>query len=138
MEAPMPFVRIDLSNAVPAQKFRPIADAVHAALIEAIGIPVDDRFQVVSARQEGMIYDRSFQGIDRSDAMVMVEVHLSPGRTVEKKQALYAAIADKIGTLGLRREDVLIHLVETVRENWSFGNGIAHYVVNPPAHLAGL
>ena len=26
-----------------------------------------------------------------------------------------------------KREDVLINLVEVVKENWSFGNGIAQY-----------
>ncbi|MCA3631619.1 MAG: tautomerase family protein [Methylobacterium sp.] len=131
----MPFVRIDLNSAVPQAMHRPIADAVHEALIEAIAIPPDDRFQVVSVRQEGMIYDRHFQNIARSDSMVMVEIHLSPGRSTEKKQALYAGIAAKIASLGHRPEDILIHLVETVRENWSFGNGIAQYVVHPPAHL---
>lgn len=132
----MPFVRIDLSFAVPETKSRPIADAVHNALVEAIAIPVEDRFQVVTTRQDGMIHDRNFLGVARSDAMVMIEVHLSPGRSIELKQAFYAIVAEKIGALGLRREDILIHLVETTRENWSFGNGIAHYVVNPPVHLA--
>jgi hypothetical protein len=28
---------------------------------------------------------------------------------------------------GLRPEDVLINLLETAKENWSFGNGIAQY-----------
>jgi 4-oxalocrotonate tautomerase len=28
---------------------------------------------------------------------------------------------------GIRREDVFINLVETAKENWSFGNGIAQY-----------
>ena len=28
---------------------------------------------------------------------------------------------------GLRKEDVFINLVEVVKENWSFGNGIAQY-----------
>jgi hypothetical protein len=31
--------------------------------------------------------------------------------------------------LGIRKEDVFINLVETAKENWSFGNGIAQYVV---------
>lgn len=131
----MPFVRIDFSSSVPPTLHRPIADAVHDSMIEAIGIPPDDRFQVFSSQSAGMIYDRAFQGIARSDSMVMIEIHLAPGRTVEKKQALYAAIARRIGVLGHRPEDILIHLVETSRENWSFGNGIAQYVVNPPAHL---
>ena len=30
---------------------------------------------------------------------------------------------------GLRPEDVFINFVEVVKENWSFGNGIAQYVV---------
>jgi 4-oxalocrotonate tautomerase len=30
-------------------------------------------------------------------------------------------------TPGVRREDVLVNLVEVARENWSFGNGIAQY-----------
>jgi 4-oxalocrotonate tautomerase len=29
--------------------------------------------------------------------------------------------------LGLRREDVVIQLVEVAKENWSFGNGDAPY-----------
>jgi hypothetical protein len=28
---------------------------------------------------------------------------------------------------GLRKEDVFINLVETAKENWSFGNGEAQY-----------
>lgn len=131
----MPFVRIDLSPAVDEALARPIADAVHAALIEAVGIPPDDRFQIVTARQAGMIHDRAFLGVERSESLVMVEVHLSPGRTVPTKQAFYLAVATKIAALGLRKEDVLIHLVETTRENWSFGNGLAQYVLNPPAHI---
>jgi 4-oxalocrotonate tautomerase len=31
--------------------------------------------------------------------------------------------------LGLRREDVFINLVEVKKENWSFGNGVAQYVI---------
>jgi hypothetical protein len=37
---------------------------------------------------------------------------------------------------GVRQEDVFINLVEVVRENWSFGNGIAQYAYAPPPHLA--
>jgi hypothetical protein len=30
---------------------------------------------------------------------------------------------------GTPAADVIINLVETVRENWSFGNGLAHYAL---------
>ncbi len=52
----------------------------------------------------------------------------SPARTVEQKKALYSTIADRVSQdTGIRREDVIINLVETRRENWSFGNGVAPF-----------
>jgi 4-oxalocrotonate tautomerase len=39
------------------------------------------------------------------------------------------AVADGLHErLALRREDVLINLVEVAKENWSFGNDEAQYV----------
>jgi 4-oxalocrotonate tautomerase len=44
------------------------------------------------------------------------------------KKAFYKAVADGLHEhLGLRREDVVINLVEVKKENWSFGNGEAQY-----------
>jgi hypothetical protein len=40
----------------------------------------------------------------------------------------YRAVADGLHErTALRREDVIICLVEVKKENWSFGNGIAQY-----------
>ena len=48
------------------------------------------------------------------------------------KKALYAAIANELAAApGMRREDVLVSLVEVAKENWSFGGGIMSYP--PPA-----
>lgn len=53
---------------------------------------------------------------------------LNEGRTVEKKQALYAAIVERFAqNPGVRPEDVLISLLEVPRANWSYGNGEAQY-----------
>ena len=44
------------------------------------------------------------------------------------KRAFYKAIAAGLhDRLMLRREDVVINLVEVKKENWSFGNGEAQY-----------
>jgi phenylpyruvate tautomerase PptA (4-oxalocrotonate tautomerase family) len=59
---------------------------------------------------------------------VFIQVTMNVGRTLEQKQGFYKKIADGLHEhLGLRREDVLINLVEVAKENWSFGNGIAQY-----------
>jgi len=50
---------------------------------------------------------------------------------VEVKKALYAALAESITAAApVRREDVIVNLVEVPRENWSFGGGVMSY---PPA-----
>ena len=47
------------------------------------------------------------------------------------KRAFYKAIADGLhARLNLRREDLMINLVEVKKENWSYGNGEAQYA--PP------
>ena len=44
------------------------------------------------------------------------------------KQRFYKAVADGLrDDLKLRKEDILINLVEVPKENWSFGNGEAQY-----------
>lgn len=132
----MPFVRICLKQERPVSVRRAIADGVHDALVATIGIPPDDRFQIVSTHGDDLIYDPGFLGIARSDGIVMVEVHLSVGRSLDQKRALYVGIADRLERLGIRREDVFIHLVETTTYNWSFGMGVAQYADRVPPHLA--
>ncbi|MGO9543103.1 MAG: tautomerase family protein, partial [Terriglobales bacterium] len=44
----MPLVRIDLQQGTSPAYRKAIADGVHTAMIEAIAIPPDDRFQVIT------------------------------------------------------------------------------------------
>lgn len=58
----------------------------------------------------------------------IIEVTLNQGRSLEMKKAFYARIADNLAmNPGMRKEDVLVNLVEVPKENWSFGKGIAQY-----------
>ncbi len=126
----MPLVRIDvLPGRTPDQR-RAIADGVHRALIEAIGIPEADRFQVIAqAAPDGLVFDPEYLGIRRTGGIVFVQITMSTGRTVQQKKSLFAAIARNLSAdPGVRPEDVFVNLVEVATENWSFGNGIAQYV----------
>ena len=125
----MPFVRIDVLPGRTPDQLGAIADGVHRALIEAIGIPEADRFQVLSQHTEGrLVFDSAYLGIHRTAGVVFVQITMSSGRTLEQKKALFAAIARNLSTgPGVRPEDVFINLVEVAKENWSFGNGIAQY-----------
>ena len=126
----MPFVRIDVLPGRTPDQLRAIADGVHRALIEAIGIPEADRFQVISQLAEGsLLFDPGYLGIRRTGGIVFAQITMSTGRTVQQKQSLFAAIARNLSAdPGVRPEDVFVNLVEVATANWSFGNGIAQYV----------
>jgi 4-oxalocrotonate tautomerase len=127
-EQPMPLVRIDLRKGKQAAYREAISRIVHEALV-SVGVPKDDRFQVISEHDsENFVFDLNCLDIRRTEDLVIIQITWNEGRTVEQKKALYKAIADGLAaTLSLRREDVFISLIEVKRENWSFGNGVAQY-----------
>jgi 4-oxalocrotonate tautomerase len=124
----MPLARIDLRRGKDSAYRQAIGRVVYESL-RSVGVPEGDRFQVISEHDaDGFVFDPAYLGIQRSDDLVMVQITWNEGRTTEQKRALFKAIADGLhAAVGLRREDVLINLVEVKRENWSFGNGIAQY-----------
>jgi phenylpyruvate tautomerase PptA (4-oxalocrotonate tautomerase family) len=126
----MPFVRISLRQGTSPEYRKAIADGVHRAMVEAIAIPPDDRFQVITEHPpEGLIYDPQYLGVHRSDGIVFVQITLSSGRKPQQKRKLYKRMAEILAeTPGLPAQDLLINLVETSWENWSFGNGEAQYM----------
>ena len=125
----MPFVRIDVLQGRTGEELAAIGDGVHRALVEAFGIPVLDRFQVLAEHAAGrLVFDPEYLGISRSPGVVFVQITMNTGRTLDQKKALFAAIARNLAAKpGVRPEDVLVNLVEVVKENWSFGNGVAQY-----------
>jgi phenylpyruvate tautomerase PptA (4-oxalocrotonate tautomerase family) len=125
----MPLVRIALRKGTKPEFRRKLSDSVHRAMVEAIKIPEQDKFQVITEHDaESLIYDPSYLGISRTDGVVLIQITLSAGRTVEVRKALVARIAALLReSPGVRPEDVFVSLVEVAKENWSFGNGIAQY-----------
>ena len=129
----MPLVRISLVKGKTPEYRRKVGDAIHRALVEAIDVPPLDRFQLLTEHEPGdLVYDPGFLGIARTNDIVIVQITISAGRTLEKKRALFRRIADNLAALGLRREDAWVNLVEVAKENWSFGNGVASYAPAEP------
>ncbi|HWX54064.1 MAG TPA: tautomerase family protein [Verrucomicrobiae bacterium] len=125
----MPLVRISLIAGQPESHLRKISDAIHRAMVETIAIPPQDRFQIITEHNKSNVsYDPQYLNIARTDGLVIIQITLNQGRTVEVKKALYQRIAQLLSQeAGLRPEDVFINLVEVPKENWSFGNGVAQY-----------
>jgi len=126
----MPLVRIFHVAGKPDGYSDALSQGVHRAMIDTFGIPEDDFFQVVTEHvpAHGLRFPKSFLGIAHGDAVVFVQITAAEGRTTEQKKALYAGIVDRLAAEpGVPREDVIISVVETKRENWSFGNGEAPF-----------
>lgn len=125
----MPLVRIDLRAGRTPTFRHALGDLVYLAMHETAKVPAGDRFVVVTEHDaDGLQYDPSYLGIERTHSVIFIQITWNTGRTVEVKKALFTRIAELLhGELGVRKEDVLVSLVEVVKENWSFGNGIAQY-----------
>ena len=129
----MPLVRIDLREGKPASYMHAIGDAVQHAMVECLNVPIRDHFQIINEHSSGhLIYDPNYLNIERTDDIVIIQVTLSAGRSTEQKRAFYARLAQLLQeNPGVRPQDVIINLVEDTREDWSFGNGEAQYIVLP-------
>ncbi|MCR8931787.1 MULTISPECIES: tautomerase family protein [unclassified Pseudomonas] len=126
----MPLVRIDIKQNPDATFAKRIGEQIYAALRSCIDVPEHDNFQILTEHDaQHLVYDPQYLGIQRSDGVVFIQITISEGRSVEKKQRLFKTIADNLhAELAVRLEDVFINLIEVKKENWSFGNGIAQYV----------
>lgn len=127
----MPLVRVSIKQQDDPTYAKRIGQLIYAAMHSAINVPENDNFQILTEHNEQhFIYDPQYLGIDRTDNLVIIQITLSEGRTVDQKKLLYKTIAESLNAqLSLRLEDVFINLVEVKKENWSFGNGIAQYAL---------
>jgi phenylpyruvate tautomerase PptA (4-oxalocrotonate tautomerase family) len=130
----MPLVRIDALRADSA-RLEALGRAVHDALVEALGIPPNDLFQVLTSHDgtRSVLRYGDFLVPHRDDGIVYVAITLRSGRTVEQKQALYRRIAELADEYaGTEPHNVFVTLTENESADWSFGDGVAQYVVSGP------
>jgi 4-oxalocrotonate tautomerase len=125
----VPLTRIDLPKGASSDYRATLRDVVYETLNTVVGVPDGDRFEVVTEHDpENLDISPDYLGIQRSEQAILIQITLNEGRTVELKQAFFAALAAALHErLGMRPEDVVVNLVEVKKENWSFGNGIAQY-----------
>ncbi|MCC9306220.1 tautomerase family protein [Kitasatospora sp. RB6PN24] len=125
----MPFVRIDALHA-DAARLDALGRAVHQALIETIGIPADDHFQVLTGHDgcSGTLRAGDYPGVHRDEGIVYVAITLRAGRTPAQKRALYRRIAELAQEYaGTEPRNVFITLTENRSVDWSLGHGLAQY-----------
>jgi len=124
-DAVMPFIRTNVKQGTSQERIAAIVEGIHQALIEAIGMPSDELFNLVSEYEPRLFfYDQRFNGITRSDDLVVIEITMRRGRSDAMKRALYAGIASRLAQVGIDQRDLFIFMHENDYSDWSVGNGV--------------
>jgi phenylpyruvate tautomerase PptA (4-oxalocrotonate tautomerase family) len=128
----MPFVRIDALG-TDGDRLDALGRAVHDALVETLGIPPGDHFQVLVGHDGTVSTLRygDYLGVHRDDGIVYVAITMRSGRTPERKQSLYRRIAELAQAYaGTEPRNVFVTVTENESADWSLGNGVAQYLVS--------
>lgn len=120
----MPVTRIAIRDGKPPEDKHALMDEIYEAMRETVAIKEGDRFMAISEHGSHELAYGAFLDVNRSDDLVQIQVFWAPGKTVAAKLAMYRRIVERlVSNPGVRPEDVLISVVESPAENWSFGNG---------------
>ena len=104
-----------------------LSEAIQNALIEVLGIPPDDFFQIHHVLpRDRYRHTPSFVGQEYSDDMILLELTFIAGRPKETRLALLKSLNEKVvAAVKIAPADLVVMLYEVAGENASFGSGLA-------------
>lgn len=121
----MPLVNISILQGKSPAYIKAVADGINAAVIETMGFPEDDRYQIIH-----QIAPECLQLQAREGDRVMMHLVMRAGRSNKSKQAFYKKVTQNLEKKpGIPAENVLITITENHDIDWSFKDGIAQFVV---------
>ena len=113
----MPHVRIEIVKGRSLEER--LLLAVHDALMEAFGIPDDDRTErIVEHEPENFEIPPG-----SSNRYTLIEITAFPGRSAEAKRNLSRTIVQRLDEITIDPRDVSVVIVEPGLENWGVRGG---------------
>lgn len=115
----MPHARIDLHRSY-ADRLPELSDAILAGMVKGLEMPEDDLFQVFRLHQPGeLVFSRTHprNEADRDD-IIFIEILAGRVYDAETKHRGLVAIADELEALGIRRDHLLMHVLEIEGSDW--------------------
>ena len=117
----MPLIRVEIREGWLSAEKAGLLEAIHAAAVEALRIPDEDRTQILTEHPA-----EAFElPPGKSDRFTLVEVTMFAGRSLDAKRHLYRAVVRNLGRLGIPPSDVVIVLHEVALQNWGIRGGTA-------------
>lgn len=117
----MPLIQIDLKRSLYIEKGNAISQGIHMGLVEALGMDTTDLFHVFRPHDDGeIIYSPTYDDRDRCD-LIVIHITMVAMFSHEQKKNAFKEITKRLVENGIRRDDLLICVVENPAENWSLG-----------------
>jgi 4-oxalocrotonate tautomerase len=124
----MPLIHINLRAGKPEAYRQAILDGLYRAMCETLSVPLDDQFMTITEHDAANFRTGNAYDVPRSADVVYIQITVFDTRTSEQKKALFKRIAELLGkNPGLRPQDVFVNVLESAKENWSVGHGIAQF-----------
>ena len=115
----MPLIRVEIREGWSSAEKAHLLDAIHAAAVEALRIPDEDRTQILTEHRAEAFEIPPGKG----DRFTLVEITMFGGRSLDAKRRLYRAVVTNLGRVGVPPSDVLIVLHEVPLDNWGIRGG---------------
>lgn len=125
----MPLIKLDMIKGREKEEIKSILDITYNVMLDAFQAPKGDKYLIVNQHEdyEMEILDTGL-GIERTDDVIVFTIVSRP-RTKEQKTTFYKNLVNTLHKkVGIRKEDIMISLVENTDENWSFFNGEAQFL----------
>lgn len=120
----MPLVNISILKGHSPEYIKAIADGVNSAVIESMGFPADDRYQIITEHEPHCL---EYQ--QRTENRVMMYLIMRSGRSPESKKAFYRKVVENLAhNPGIDPANILITIAENDNIDWSFRDGKAQFV----------
>ncbi|MGO2869457.1 MAG: tautomerase family protein, partial [Staphylococcus equorum] len=115
----MPLIKLDMIKGREKEEIKSILDITYNVMLDAFQAPKGDKYLIVNQHEdyEMEILDTGL-GIERTDDVIVFTIVSRP-RTKEQKTTFYKNLVNTLhDKVGIRKEDIMISLVENTDENW--------------------
>jgi phenylpyruvate tautomerase PptA (4-oxalocrotonate tautomerase family) len=124
----MPLAKVHLlEGQYNSARIAQLSKAIQDALIEVLGIPPDDFFQIFHVlSRDHYRHAPSFVGQVYSDEMILLDLTFITGRPKETRLALLKSLNEKVvAAVKIAPADLVVMMHEIAGENVSVGSGLA-------------
>jgi len=113
----MPHARVDLHETY-RDRLPELSDAILKGMVKGFDMPATDLFHIFRLHQKGeLVFGTAHPEPNRED-IIFIEILASVGYGTAMKHQALVAIADEIESIGIPRDNLLLHVIEVPAGDW--------------------